>query len=51
MNDGILSTVTRNELTDPRAIAAMNGSTRASQIGQPQTIHETPMRIEANPYM
>ena len=51
MNDGILSTVTRNELIEPTATAAANGRRSASQSGHAQTIHETPMRIEASPYM
>ena len=50
MNDGILSTVTRKALMVPTPAAATKARMMAAQIGQPQTIQATPMRIDARPY-
>ena len=51
MNEGILTTATRNALTEPTKMATTNASGMASQIGQPQTIQDTAMSVDARPYM
>ena len=50
MKDGILSTVTRKALIEPTTMAAAKARMMAAQIGQPQMIQATPMRIDARPY-